>query len=92
MKDKPSQFEIGDPASWPAVLAEEDAVKPLGMKVNWFEVLAKRGHLHCLAGYKAGCPRYYASKYILSLREDMPWLEEAFRIIRECNSDKNAGD
>ena len=63
------------------------------MKVAWFEILAKRKHLDCLGGYQPGCPRYYATKYILALKEDLVWLNEAFRILREENKDKiSSGD
>jgi hypothetical protein len=89
---KANQLFHFDPASLPAVLAEQDAVKPLGMKVAWFETLAKKKHLQCLGGYHPGCPRYYATKYILALKDDLAWLDEAFRILRDENKGKNSGN
>jgi len=81
-----------DPANLPAVLAESDAIKPLGMKISWFEVLAKKGHLHCLGGYQERCPRYYATIYISSLKGNLDWLDKAFSILREENKNKNSSD
>ena len=88
--EPPLPFEDVD--SLPAVLTEDEAAKRMGMKPLWFEVLAKRKHVHCLGGYESGCARYYATIYILSLKGNLDWLDEAFRILREDRKDKNSAD
>lgn len=78
------------PPDRPAILDRCGVARIIGCPVEWVDIWDKKDHLHSLGGAAAGCQRYYSTKYVLGLRDDHNWLDEAIRLVRRHFRSKNS--
>ncbi len=79
-----------DSDEFPAVIGDPEVARILGMHKDWISFLEGRGHLRSLGGRGRGCQRFYASSYVLGLRNDEDWLDRAIKMVRAHFRAKNA--
>jgi len=74
----------------PAICGDSDVARLLGMHPDWVALLESKQHLRSLGGRTKGCQRYYSSSYVLSLKDDVEWLDRAIKLVRHYFRTRNA--
>ena len=79
-----------DKEELPAICGDPEAARILGMHQDWVAFLESKQHLKSLGGRTKGCQRYYSSRYVFSLKDDVGWLDRAIKLVRAHFRAKNA--
>lgn len=80
-------LDVGD---YGAICGDPDVAQILRVHPDWVELWERKGHLKSLGGRTKGCQRYYSTRYVLGLCEDLDWLDKGVRLVRTHFKGKNA--
>lgn len=80
-----------DISEFGAICGDADVAEIFRVHPDWVELWEKKGHLPSLGGRTKGCQRYYATKVIFQLRDDVEWLDKAIKLVRQHFRQKNGG-
>jgi hypothetical protein len=85
-----SERNATDSNNLPAIVGDAEVARILGMHEDWLSLLEAKGHLRSLGGRGRGCQRFYASCYVVALKQDEEWLDRAVKLVRNHFRTKNA--
>jgi len=74
----------------PVIIDSEKTAWLLGIHQDAVAILVRAGHLEPLENPPPGAQRYFSSRYVLQLGEDVQWMRKAVRIIRQHYRARNA--
>lgn len=73
----------------PAIIGCREAAELLGWKRDSVKIVARSGKLPSLGKRTSGCGYEFSAHYVVSILDDIKWLDEAQAIVRRSNRKKN---
>ena len=83
------EFQFLNLRTKPLILDAEKAGWLYGWSREDVLLLCRRGHMPALANPPPGAQRYFSTKHLLSLSDDLKWLRKAIILLRENIAAKN---